>query len=473
MHGISKSRVERLAKHLAHNVTSPPDMRGKHANRPHAVKEELVAQVDEHIRSFPRRKSHYSRTDNVTKYYLSSELSVKKMHTLYLQKHEPEAYLMLQSESPMKPKISYDFYYRYFVSNFNFSFGKPRSDTCQTCDTSDKNLLVAESDEDKRRIKTEKELHLRQAEAFYTALREKSTLAKENECIETICIDYQQNLELPKVPSSDVFYSRQLWEYSFCIHVASTHKSFFYMYNESVGRKGQNEVVSFLNHFINNALDGNVTDLYVFSDNCSAQNKNNTIMQYYFTLIDTGKLKFIQHSFPEPGHSFLPCDRSFGVVEIQKRKHERVYVPTDWHNIVKCSSNKFEVVNVTQEMILNFSEHFIKLFKKTVLNNHKEKLAITQYRLFRYSCENKVVVQCSKTLSGLVMSQFAIRRPNVSLSLPSKQLYRSMLPIKDAKFKDVMKLAHKYVPPSDMWFYNTLQSASLQDQIVSSSSDYE
>ncbi|KAJ4437603.1 hypothetical protein ANN_17748 [Periplaneta americana] len=153
LHGIDKSRVERLAKHLALNLTSPPDLRGKHGNRPHAVSENCIAQVDQYIRSFPRRKSHYSRTDNVKMYYLAADLNVKKMYHLYMQKHEPKEYLKLQSGLAIKPNISYDFYYRYFVSNFNMSYGKPRTDTCQTCDQVDKNIMYAESEEEKRKIK--------------------------------------------------------------------------------------------------------------------------------------------------------------------------------------------------------------------------------------------------------------------------------------------------------------------------------
>lgn len=46
------------------------------------------------------------------------------------------------------------------------------------------------------------------------------------------------------------------------------------MYDETIAKKDQNEVISFLNYFINNILSKSVTQLYLFSDNCSAQNKN-------------------------------------------------------------------------------------------------------------------------------------------------------------------------------------------------------
>ena len=66
------------------------DGRGKHRSRPHAISEELKKQVREHIESFPRRKSHYSRADNRKWEYLDEGLSISRMHLMYLEKYEPQ-----------------------------------------------------------------------------------------------------------------------------------------------------------------------------------------------------------------------------------------------------------------------------------------------------------------------------------------------------------------------------------------------
>ena len=265
LHGISKSRVERLAKYMSNNVTSPPDLQGKHGNRPHAIPEDTIINVENHIRSFPRRKSHYSRKDNLKHYYLSSDLNIKKMHSLYVQKHEPEEYLRAQAGMEVKYKVSYDFYYRFFTTNFsNISFGKPRSDTCQKCDILEKKMLEAQTEEEKKSLRIQKDLHLRKAELFYSMLKEKTSLSKADETVETICFDFEQNMALPTIPSGDVFYSRQLWIYSFCIHVSSTHKSYFYMYDESTGKKSPNEVISFLDHFFATVCKKSVSTFLCF-----------------------------------------------------------------------------------------------------------------------------------------------------------------------------------------------------------------
>jgi len=105
----------------------------------------------------------------------------------------------------------------------------------------------------------------------------------ENKC-EVLAFDYQQNMPLPHVPAGDVFYKRQLWVYNFCIFSGRTGKSYFYMYNEVVAKKGKNEVISFINHLFSNYLDRGVDTVYIFSDNCSAQNKNHCLVQYLYTV---------------------------------------------------------------------------------------------------------------------------------------------------------------------------------------------
>lgn len=57
------------------------------------------------------------------------------------------------------------------------------------------------------------------------------------------------------------------------------------MYNESTGKKGQNEVISIINHFIINEISTSTIKRYLLSNNCSAKNKNIVLMQYFHTLV--------------------------------------------------------------------------------------------------------------------------------------------------------------------------------------------
>lgn len=361
LYGVSRKRVEGIINLLKNNVPAGTDKRGKHFNRPNKIPENILKQINDHIKSFSKRTSHYSRNRNENKFYLSPQLNMSTMHKLYLQKYEPHVYSAIEKGEKIKPVVSYEFFCRHFNSNYNYSFGKPRSDTCQTCDTLDKQIVAEINAEVKLSLCTEKDLHIKKAKSFYTDLKSdiylvkteaKTKLAKnESQTSELLTYDFQQNMPLPHVPAGDVFYKRQLWVYNFCIYVASSGKSYFFVYNETVGRKGQNDVVSFLNYFINKFIPASVKTLYVYSDNCSSQNKNYTLAKFFYSLTTTGRFEKVIQRFPEPGHSFLPCDRSFGVIGKEKRKHERVYLPEEYINIITSICKTFVVINVTQDMI--------------------------------------------------------------------------------------------------------------------------
>lgn len=203
-------------------------------------------------------------------------------------------------------------------------------------------------------LKTRKDLHLLKSEEFYKELKLKIAEAENDDTVETLSFDFQQNMPLPAISSGDVFYKRQLWVFNFTIGSAKLGRSYCYLYDETIGSKGQSEVISMVNHLIENEVSREVTTLYIFSDNCSAQNKNYALLHYFYTLVK-GLKKFekIVHRYPEPGHSYLPCDRTFGNIEKVRRKKENLFVPKDCHHIIKCSSTKFVVIDTKQDMFLD------------------------------------------------------------------------------------------------------------------------
>ena len=100
LHAVSKRRVEILLKKLRAGLLLATDERGKHSNRPHAIQNVVKECIREHIKSFPKRASHYSRNDNRKRAYLSENLSISRMYRLYLDKYEPEV-----KDSGAKPQV--------------------------------------------------------------------------------------------------------------------------------------------------------------------------------------------------------------------------------------------------------------------------------------------------------------------------------------------------------------------------------
>ncbi|CAH1113122.1 unnamed protein product [Psylliodes chrysocephalus] len=79
-YNISKKRVELIASHIGFEEALFPRKysRGRHGKRPNIILADLLAQIDTHIKHYPRRTSHYSTKNKLKRYYLSPELKCEK-----------------------------------------------------------------------------------------------------------------------------------------------------------------------------------------------------------------------------------------------------------------------------------------------------------------------------------------------------------------------------------------------------------
>jgi len=194
------------------------------------------------------------------------------------------------------------------------------------------------------------------------------------------------------------------------------------MYDEVTAHKGQNEVISFLQYYFSKIMDQTVENVYIFSDNCSSQNKNFALTQYLYRIVTKNLygIKNIIHRYPEPGHSFLPCDRAFGLIEKNRRKLERIYLPEEYKELVKGTCKKFHIIDVKQDMILNYSEHLKPLFKKTVTNKDKANFSIFSYRFIEYTQRG---LYASVSVHSTAKNHFILQKANTTLSLPEPTYY--------------------------------------------------
>lgn len=100
------------------------------------------------------------------------------------------------------------------------------------------------------------------------------TKAKEDISTETLTFDMEKTHSLPKLPTSVVYYKRQLNLYNLGIHSGSTGQGFFYVWLEHEAGRGTQEVESCLRRYIKEKLKPNVTHLILWSDSCGGQNRS-------------------------------------------------------------------------------------------------------------------------------------------------------------------------------------------------------
>jgi len=151
----------------------------------------------------------------------------------------------------------------------------------------------------------------------------------------TFVVDYGQNMELPvynKEQPGITYYYSPLSIYNLGIvdhaHVyvdgRVTEHMHCHVYHEGVGKKGANNVASLivktlrgLNLLREDSVGG---ELNIVFDNCSGQNKNNTVLKLAAWLMAMGYFKSVQFIFLVVGHTKNAADRLFNSLKHEYRK---------------------------------------------------------------------------------------------------------------------------------------------------------
>ena len=267
--GVSNKRITNVINKKNNSTTgiSPRDNRGRRLPG-NKLCDAKVECAEEHIQSFPKYSSHYSRTQPPNRKYLSSHLNISKMYTLYKE------FCQERQVEPVKES-----YYRYlFNTHFNLCFHKPHTDTCVTCDRL-QNSITNGLPHEKEAARFEKELHLRRAESARKQIVEAQEEVKNDDTHVAICFDLQKMLPSPVLTCSKVYYSRQLWTYNFCVHNLGTGNASMYMWHEGQAARGCEEMLSCLLKFIN-TLPATVKKITMFSDNAGGQNKSRYTVKF-------------------------------------------------------------------------------------------------------------------------------------------------------------------------------------------------
>lgn len=153
-------------------------------------------------------------------------------------------------------KISYKSYRTIFYRDFNIGFGYRRSDTCSYCDAfkAKQTALEMESNEtsaseakqglidELRTLNVDHEIHLSKQKIVYDRKKQAKVEAMQTNSKEAISVDLSKNFQCPNIAINDVYYKRQLSTYIFNIHILSDSSSYFYVYLETIAKKGSDDV---------------------------------------------------------------------------------------------------------------------------------------------------------------------------------------------------------------------------------------
>lgn len=329
--GITKHRVAFVMQSFFRDGVLRNESRG--GNHKDNKYRDQKTSVHNFIQNLKCVDAHYCRkTKDAERKYLSSELNTTKLYHLYTQSEY------------LNPNVKLSYFRQIFNNCYNIGFGAPQTDACSKC-LELSNKIKSETDFNKKNVlMTEKRVHRLRAKAFFEKLQE------EVESLKIISFDCQKNLPLPKVPDQMAYYSRQLYLFNFTMVEGSSRqplskqKIFSYVCTENEFNKDSNLVASAVYHRLTNTDKTNITTIRLVADGCGGQNKNCIVVGACCKwLLGNHNIKSIEIVFPVTGHSYMPADRVFGVIEKKLKKLDIIIHPDNIKEIIAETATLVEL----------------------------------------------------------------------------------------------------------------------------------
>lgn len=278
---------------------------------------------------------------------------------------------------------------------------------------------------------------MRKAQEFYNRKKHSKLQSSKQSDTLAIAMDYSKNISVPNITSNDAYYKRQLSVFLFNIHVLASGKSCFYVYDETVARKGSNEVCSLLNKFVAEVVPQTVKHLIIFCDSCGGQNKNYTILRFLYYLVHTAKrFEKVTVNYPIRGHSYLECDKNFALLD-QKFP---AAVPGDWVTALtsaRKSPEPFQVTHCAQEVFWDFTSFLSGQFKP------KCPIPVQKVKVFKVEKGCQRQFQHRESYHGPWVNSVAVGPQKAQQSvLRLQHLYTQLIPLKLEKYNDLQTLKH-------------------------------
>ena len=419
-----------------HSVT---DKRGRHDPKNKTPKH-ILQSVHDHIESFPKTESHYCRKDT-RREYLGANLSVSKMYDLYVNqcKEKEVTYATLRV------------YRNIFNNKYNLGFHQPKKDECVLC-TSYKainNKTVNDI------LKYEEHL-ARKTEARMEKQRDKEEAQNEPHKY-VFTYDLQAILSTPCNQASSLYYSRKLSAYNLTIYSLASKDSYAYIWDETQGKKGSCEIATCLLKHLG-SLQSNVTNVTMFSDCCAGQNRNQYLVAALWKFVQENKnITQVNNKYLETGHTQMEVDSIHASIELAK-KGVKVYVPHEWQTVIHMARRRNPCVVLPMDF-MQFQD--IKPFpksnglnmQKTIQGEKVHWLKIKHIQvnkgsdeiLFRYNYHDDFKAICVIPRRNKRRSTPVTTATLVEVQHP--QLYLHVLPISEAKKRDLISLCTKGVIP--------------------------
>ena len=180
----------------------------------------------------------------------------------------------------------------------------------------------------------------------------------------TLQLDFDKTLKTPKVSSQDSYFCAKLKTHHLGMYCASDDHMYCFLYDETVGTTGPNEVISLLDHLLvelENKLGKHDQLRIIWCDNAPGQFKECFLFFYLDFIVRRGQFLRADLKFLLEGHTYSVCDRRFGTIQNVFQRHEIIDIPRKWATVLEHEGLSNVIVNwVTLDMIKDYKS-FLRL----------------------------------------------------------------------------------------------------------------
>ncbi len=323
-------------------------MTGVHKEPPQKFSEEYKKVVEDHIESFRPQISHYRREHAPNRRYLPSHLTITDMHKMFVE----------QQTARNAQTCSLAYYFG-LVKAKNISFAMPENDLCERCLKHKKD----HPDEDHECETCECSscdgytLHRQHAAESRAALAEDTLNMERNPTTTAVyTVDMQKALLMPKLPSKDYYFSRKLvlFNETFAKPGKTDPAAITVLWHEGeAGRKAFNITNSFLAFL---QLNRDFQEIVLYSDNCSAQNRNWTLISALPRMVNSPTLNAnsITLKFLEPGHTFMSADSVHASIASKMKRQSTIYDLDDYIQMIESSRKQIKTIILNHSHMYKF-----------------------------------------------------------------------------------------------------------------------
>lgn len=244
-----------------------------------------------------------------------------------------------------------------------------------------------------------------------------------------------------------------------------------FLFTENFATKGPNEVITALNFYIRKNKTEDHTKLTIFCDNCFSQNKNKFLFTYLDSLCASRLFQTVVVFYPIPGHSMMPIDRCFALIEKKRLKSENIDNPEYYINLIKSArtKNPFEIVFLEHSLLTKYSR-FKETFLTVKVGNYKRLYAdkikssipgISKCRSVMFSATEKPKLR--ETMTGDYDKTFTLYKAGCQRFLANlipMVAYNTFLKLKPEKLENIKFLIRYIKNQENREFYKVLDEES-------------